>query len=94
MADFRSTGDEGLSGAQWTISLAGTTFVTGMKNFMMGSPSWLVVMTKSAREMCFVWSYLEIAGTVNSPRRAMEKKVDVIQANMAASQGSARSMAA
>jgi hypothetical protein len=45
----------------------------GMENFMTGRLLWLrVMMVNEEQEMCLAGSYLEIAGTVNSPRRAMQ----------------------
>ena len=37
--------------------------------------------------MCFAGSNFDMAGTVNSPRRAMQKKVQTMQAKIAASRG-------
>lgn len=52
--------------------------------FLIGKGEYAV------RGMCLVGWYFEMAGTVNSPRRAMEKKDTVRQAKMAASRGSER----
>jgi len=46
--------------------------VTGIENLMTGKPSWLRTVIKPEREICLVGLNFEMAGTVNSPRRAMQ----------------------
>ena len=41
-----------------------------------------------ARVTCFIGSNFEMAGTVNSPKRAMQKKEQIMQAKIATSRGS------
>ena len=68
IADLGSVGVVGFCGAQWVSLLSRDDFVMGRVNYMTGSPWWLVVRVSPKREMCLVVLYLEMAGTVNSPR--------------------------
>jgi hypothetical protein len=63
------------------------------ENLRTGRPSWFSASVTQDRVMCLEGSNFEIAGTVNSPRHAMQKKEQERHAKMAASRGSLRFIA-
>ena len=62
--------------------------VVGKENLITGRFWWFCVNVRLAQVTCFIRSNFEMAGTVNSPKHAMQKKEQIMQVKIAVSRGS------